>query len=164
VKRLVLLMLGLSAMPAWPAGRIELTTRVPGMVEEVKVVAGQRVKRGDVLVKLNTVVYEARVKEAQAEVDRSRVDEEDAKKDLDRAEELYKRTVSSTTELDAARLRYARAKAGLMAADAHLTIAQKNLADAVLRAPFNGVVVERLAEPGVVTSECQSRTLIILSR
>lgn len=151
-------------MPAWSAGRIELTTRVPGVVEEVRVGVGQRVKKGEVLVKLNTVVYEARVKEAQAEVERSRLDEDDAKKDLDRAEELYRRTVTSTTELDAARLKYARAKAGLMAAEAHLTIAQKNLTDAVLRAPFNGVVAERLAEPGMVTSECQSRTLIILSR
>lgn len=164
MRRLVLVLLGLSAVPAWSAGKVELTTRVPGVVEEVKVAVGQRVKKGDVLVKLNTVVYEARVKEAQAEVERSRVDEEDAKKDLDRAEELYKRTVTSTTELDAARLKYARAKAGLMAADAHLTIAQKNLADAVLKAPFNGVVAERLAEPGIVTTECQSRTLVILSR
>ncbi|HYP68196.1 MAG TPA: efflux RND transporter periplasmic adaptor subunit [Thiobacillaceae bacterium] len=164
MRRLVLVLLGLGALPAWSAGRIELTTRVPGVVEEVRVGVGQRVKKGEVLVKLNTVVYEARVKEAQAEVERSRLDEDDAKKDLDRAEELYRRTVTSTTELDAARLKYARAKAGLMAADAHLTIAQKNLTDAVLRAPFNGVVAERLAEPGMVTSECQSKTLIILSR
>lgn len=164
MKRLVLVFLGLSTLPAWSAGKVELTTRVPGVVEEVKVAVGQRVKKGDVLVKLNTVVYEARVKEAQAEVERNRVDEEDAKKDLDRAEELYKRTVTSTTELDAARLKYARAKAGLMAADAHLTIAQKNLTDAVLIAPFNGVVAERRAEPGIVTTECQSKTLIILSR
>jgi RND family efflux transporter MFP subunit len=162
--RLVLVLLSLSTLPAWSAGKVELTTRVPGVVEEVRVATGQRVKKGDVLVKLNTVVYEAHVKEAQAEVDSSRVDEEDAKKDLDRAEELYKRTVTSTTELDAARLKYARAKAGLMVADAHLTIAQKNLTDAVLKAPFNGVVAERLAEPGIVTTECQSRTLIILSR
>lgn len=164
MRRLALVLLGLSALPAWSAGRIELTTRVPGVVEEVRVGVGQRVKKGEVLVKLNTVVYEARVKEAQAEVERSRLDEDDAKKDLDRAEELYRRTVTSTTELDAARLKYARAKAGLMAAEAHLTIAQKNLTDAVLRAPFNGVVAERLAEPGMVTSECQSKTLIILSR
>ena len=164
MRRLVPVLLGLIALPAWSAGRVELTTRVPGVVEEVMVAAGQHVKKGDVLVRLNTVVYEARVKEAQAEVERSRVDEEDARKDRDRAEELYKRTVSSTTELDTARLKHARAKAELMAADAHLTIAQKNLADAVLRAPFNGVVAERPAEPGMVTTECQSRTLIILSR
>ncbi len=164
MRRLVPVLLGLSALPAWSAGKVDLTTRVPGVVEQVKVSAGQHVKKGDVLVKLNTVVYEARVKEAQAEVERNRVDEEDARKDLDRAEELYKRTVTSTTELDAARLKHARAKAELMAADAHLTIAQKNLADAVLKAPFNGVVAERLAEPGMVTSECQSKTLIVLTR
>jgi RND family efflux transporter MFP subunit len=164
VKRIILLLSCLTSIPAWPAGRVELTTRVPGMVEEVKVNVGQRVKKGDALVRLNDVIYEARLKEAQANVDGNRVDEEDAKKDLDRAEELYRRTVTSTTELDAANLRYARARAGLAAAQARLAIAQKNLADSVLRAPFDGVVTARLAEPGLVTTECQAKTLIILSR
>jgi RND family efflux transporter MFP subunit len=164
MKVLQVLVLCLVSIPAWSAGKVELTTRVPGVVEEVKVHAGQRVKKGDALVRLNSVVFEARVREAQADVDRGQVDEEDAKKDLDRGEELYKRTVTSTTELDAARLKFARAKASLEAARARLTIAQKDLADSVLRAPFNGVVVERLAEPGLVTTECQSRTLIILSK
>jgi len=164
MKVLLLVMLCVGSMPAWSASKVELTTRVPGVVEEVKVNAGQRVKKGDVLVRLNNVVFEARVREAQADVDRNQVDEEDAKKDLDRGEELYKRTVTSTTELDAARLKFARAKASLAAAQARLAIAQKNLADSVLRAPFNGVVAERLAEPGLVTTECQSKTLIILSK
>ena len=159
-----LIVMSLISAPAWPAGKVELTTRVPGVVMEVNVQTNQRVKKGEVLVKLDPAIYEARLKEAQAEVERNRVDAEDAKKDLDRAEELYKRTVSSTTELDAARLKYARASAGLSAAQARLTMAQKNLADSVLRAPFNGTVAARLAEPGLVTTECQSKTLIILSR
>ena len=164
MKGFVLLVLCTVSLPVLSAGKVELSTRVPGVVEEVKVKAGQRVKKGEVLVRLNNVIFQARVKEAQAEVDRNQVDEEDAKRDLDRAEELYRRTVTSTTELEAARLKYDRATAGLAAAQARLAIAQKNLSDTVLKAPFNGVVAERLAEPGLVTTECQSKALIILSR
>ena len=48
---------------------------------------------------------------------------------------------------------------------ANLTIANKNLEYSILRAPFNGVVSKRLAEPGmVVSAELQPATLIILSK
>jgi RND family efflux transporter MFP subunit len=152
------------SLSAHANNQVALTTRVPGVVAEVVVSPGQHVKKGEALLRLDPTIYEARVKEMQAGVDRAQVDEADAKKDLDRQEELYRRTVTSTTELDAAKLRYAKTRADLDAAQARLTIATQNLADSVLRAPFSGVVSKRLAEPGVVTTDCQSKTLIILSK
>ncbi|MEQ1668716.1 MAG: efflux RND transporter periplasmic adaptor subunit, partial [Sulfuriferula sp.] len=78
---------------------------------------------------------------------------------------LYDRAVSSTTEYDQARLRYARADGYYREAQAKLTIAKKNLEYTTLRAPFNGVVSKRLAEPGmVVSAELQPATLIILNK
>ncbi len=146
-------------------GRIELSTRVSGVVEEVLVRAGQSVKKGAVLVRLNKVIYQAQVDEASAEGERLRAEEAEAKRDLDRAQELYSRTVSSTTELDAARLRHTRAKSALNVAEARLTIAKKNLLDTELRAPFNGVVAALPAAPGVVVAaDCQPRVLVVMRR
>ncbi|MDT3705367.1 MAG: efflux RND transporter periplasmic adaptor subunit [Thiobacillus sp.] len=146
------------------ADKLELTTRVSGVVAEVLVKPGQRVKKGAVLLRLDTTVLQARLDEASAEEARARADEADAKRDMERAQELFNRTVSSTTELDAAVLRHARAQANLTVAAARRTIAQKNLDDAELRAPVDGVVN---ALPGgigtVVTAECQPKTLVILS-
>ena len=147
------------------AADIELTTRVSGVVEDVYVKPGQSVKKGAVLLRLNKVIYQAQVLEAGAETERLRAEAAEAKRDLDRAEELYSRTVSSTTELDSAKLRYTRAQSALTVAEARATIAKKNLADSELKAPFNGVVAAVPAAPGViVASDCQPRALVVMRR
>ena len=147
------------------AADIELSTRVSGVVEEVLVKVGQSVKKGTVLLRLNKVIYQAQVDEAGAESERLRAEEAETKRDLDRAQELYSRTVSSTTELDTAKLRQTRAKSALTVAEARLTIAKKNLLDTELRAPFNGVVAALPAAPGVVVAaDCQPRVLVVMRR
>lgn len=152
------------ANPLWAAESIELTTRVSGVVDQVLVKAGQRVSKGTVLLRLEKTILQARLDEAVAEHARAVADESDAKRDLDRAQELFDRTVSSTSELDAAKLRHARAQAALAAANARQVIAQQNLNDAELKAPFDGVVGSVPGAPGtVVVAECQPRTLIVLN-
>lgn len=156
--------LGLLASNALAAD-VELSTRVSGVVEDVYVQPGQSVKKGAVLLRLNKVIYQAQVLEAGAETERLRAEAAEAKRDLDRAEELYSRTVSSTTELDSAKLRHTRAQSALTVAEARATIAKKNLADTELKAPFNGVVAAVPAAPGVVVaSDCQPRALVVLRR
>lgn len=147
------------------AADIELTTRVSGVVEDVYVKPGQSVKKGAVLLRLDKVIYQAQVLEAGAETERLRAEAAEAKRDLNRAEELYSRTVSSTTELDSAKLRHTRAQSALTVAEARATIAKKNLADSELKAPFNGVVAAVPAAPGVVVaSDCQPRALVVMRR
>jgi RND family efflux transporter MFP subunit len=153
-----------AAGPLWAAERVELTTRVSGVVEEVLVKPGQRVKKGAVLLRLDKTVLQAQLDEATAEQARADADDGDARRELERAEELFNRTVSSASELEAATLRHARAKAALSGANARRVIAQKNLADAELKAPFNGVVKSVPGGPGtVVTADCQPKTLVILN-
>ncbi|MBW8369858.1 MAG: efflux RND transporter periplasmic adaptor subunit [Thiobacillus sp.] len=151
------------ASPLWAADKVELTTRVSGVVDQVLVKPGQRVKKGAVLLRLDKTVLQARLDEAAAELTRAQADEGDAKRELERAQELFNRTVSSTSELDAATLRYARAQAALSGANARRAIAQKNLSDAELKAPFDGVVSAVPGAPGtVVAADCQPRPLVIL--
>lgn len=157
---------GLLVFSTQAADRVELSTRVSGVVEEVLVSPGQKVKKGERLLRLNKVIYQAKVDEASAELERARADEADARRDQDRVQELYNRTVSSTTELDAAKLRHVRAKSTLIALEARLTVAKKNLADSELKAPFDGVVAAIPAAPGtVVSADCQQpRPLIWMTR
>ncbi len=151
--------------PLWAADRLELTTRVSGVVEAVLVKPGQHVKKGAVLLRLDRTVLQARLDEAMADQMRAQADEADAKRELGRAQELYDRTVSSTSELEAAQLRHARAQAALSASRARRVIAQKDLADAELKAPFDGVVDAVPGGPGtVVAADCQPKPLIVLSR
>lgn len=154
----------LATAPLWAADRVELTTRVSGVVDQVLVKVGQRVGKGTVLLRLDRTILQARLDEAAAELARAQADEGDAKRELERAQELFNRTVSSTTELDAATLRHVRAQAAVAAATARRVIAQKNLQDAELKAPFSGVISALPGVPGtVVAADCQPKTLVILS-
>jgi Multidrug resistance efflux pump len=144
---------------------VALTTPVSGVVKSVLVRQGQSVKKGQKLVVLDDAIFQARVMEAQGSVERLQAAAQEAERDLKRAKELYSRAVSSTTELEQAQVRYSQANGLYKEAQARLIIARKNLEYSTLRAPFDGTVSKRLAEPGMVVSvELQPVTLIILNK
>lgn len=162
--RVISLIMLLVVSNAW-AVDVPLTTAVAGVIKSVSVTQGQSVKKGQVLLSLDDTIYQARVLEAQAGVSRLQAEAAEAERDLKRAKELYDRAVSSTTEYDQAKLRYARADGLYQEARARLIIAKKNLEYSVLRAPFDGAVSKRLVEPGMVVSpELQPQALIVLSK
>ena len=86
----------------------------------------------------------------------------EAQQQLDRAKSLAARSLLSTSDLDAAQTHYDTAKAAhdnaiatarqlradIEAQSSSLRLAQRELRDAVIRAPFDGVVAERLVSPG----------------
>lgn len=153
------------AVPALAADSVRLSTPVSGVVKEVYVQAGQRVKKGARLLALDNTRYQAKLMEAEAGLLRLKQEFDDADKDLKRADELYARGVSSTTEIDAAKLRHARAAASYKEAEARRIIAQKNLDDTILLASFDGIVKAREAEPGMVVAvECTPPALIVLGK
>ena len=147
------------------SGRTSLTLPVSGVVDQVFVQAGQRVGKGEVLANLDATLFKASVAEQRADMDRLAEEQADAKRDLDRVQELYARTVASTTELDAARLRFARVSSGLAAVQARVERARRQLAESELRAPFDAVILQRQAESGmVITSQCQPAVMFTVAR
>lgn len=160
--------------PSWAADvastlqwsqRVELSMPVSGVVRAVYANAGERVKKGQALLTLDAAAYQAGVAESQAELARHKEEDLDAKRNLDRVQELYNRTVIATSELEQAQTRLVRAKAGTNAAQARLAHTQKTLGDATLRAPFDALVLARQAEPGqAVASQLQPQTLFVVAR
>ncbi len=147
------------------SGKVTLTLPVSGVLENVVAQPGQRVMQGELLASLEPALFKIGVAEARADLDRFGEEHADAGRDLERVRELYARTVASTTELDAARLRFARAEAGLAAAQARVERARRLLADSELRAPFDAQVLIRHGEPGlVITSQCQPAAVFTIAR
>lgn len=145
--------------------RVELSTPVSGIVQEVNVEVGDKVNKGQVLLSLDSTAYRARVEESQSEITRLNAEAEEDKRELDRVTELHERTVVSTTELDRARLKLVRSQSALSEARARLRQNQKALDDASIRAPFDAVVVLRQAEPGLsVAAGLQPQMLLTLAR
>lgn len=144
--------------------RIELGTLVSGLVSEVPVRAGQQVDRGAVLLRLDPRGFRARLARAEAALVRARVRFEEARREDERAIELYDRTVLSDRERQLAAIALEEARAELQAAEAQQVQAGLDRERSVIRAPFAGLVVRVDAAPGqVVVSQLQSRPLVVLA-
>lgn len=145
--------------------RVEVSPRVSGVVESVNVQTGERVKQGQALLTLDNRLYRARIAETQAQAARQQAEAAEAKRDLGRVQELYKRGVIATGELDQAKLRNNRAQAGAGETAARLSQQRRNFDDTILRAPFDALVVERRVEPGQnLVVELQAQPVFVLAR
>jgi membrane fusion protein, multidrug efflux system len=113
--------------------RAELSFNVPGFVAEFAPAEGSPVRAGQVLARLDDAVFRSRVDAAQSEFDR-------AKTDLERYQRLY------DTEFAVARSEVDDRRSRLEVARTNLAAARQDLADTVIKAPFNGVITKRRLE------------------
>ncbi|HCA26905.1 MAG TPA: hypothetical protein DEP05_04570 [Betaproteobacteria bacterium] len=145
--------------------RVEVSPRVSGIVQAVNVQVGDRVKKGEALLTLERRIYRDRAAESAARVARYRAEAREAARHYQRIKNLYDRTVISTSVLDSATMRNDRARAMLNEAKARLALDRQNLWDAVLRAPFDALVVARYAQPGEsVVVELRPQPVMVLAR
>jgi len=148
---------------AW-AARVQLGTVVSGPVSGVPVVPGQSVEQGQLLVELDQRLYQARVAQARAELDRAQLRREEAGRELERARELYDRTVLSIHERTLAEIAAAEADAAYRNAQAALTEARLEQEYSRVTAPFAGLVVAVLVAPGeAVANRLQVQPLVVLA-
>ncbi len=144
--------------------RVELSTPLTATVTEVLVEAGDAVKKGQVLLRLDARAVQARAQRAQAELNRLRVTRDEAELELRRAVTLHRRKLLSDHELQETRIDAAQAESDFTAAQAANAQAQLDLEHCTLRAPFDGVVVQRSAEPGqTVVSSLKPETLLVVA-
>jgi len=117
---------------------VTLGAEVPGMIREVAFESGRVVRRGAVMVRLDTSNEEAQLAAALA-------DAELAKNALERARALRKGGANSPADLEVAEARAKQTEA--LAANIRATIAKKTI-----RAPFDGRVAMKQVERGQVVS------------
>ena len=131
-----------------PIDQTIVKARVAGRLAEVLVREGDRVTKGQVLARFETNELQSRVNERQSAVDAAKADARWTARDLSDKQQLATRNIVSQSALDAARAS-AEGKASMVSvAEAQLEIARRNLADAEVLAPFDGVVGERIANQG----------------
>jgi RND family efflux transporter MFP subunit len=126
----------------------EVATDLEGLVTEISFDEGNAVRRGDVLVVLDSQLLDAEIAAAQATLEQNDVDLQNARRDLERVEGLYKNGAISETDYDtylAQKLRLEKLAAVLEAKRDKLLIskAKKNI-----RAPYSGIVVQQNTELG----------------
>lgn len=122
--------------------------KVAGEVREVLVREGEPVKAGQVLVKMDASDYQARVDQARGALMAARGQLDIAAKTRDNNKALLDKGFISKNAFDNAESQYEIARANVESARGALDVAQKALADTVIRAPISGLVSSRTVQPG----------------
>jgi len=145
--------------------RTNLTLPVSGVVDEVLVSNGQVITQGKTLLKLDTRRVKAQLQAARARLSRFKPGRDEAKRELDRAEELFDRTVLSEVELQRAKIDFAEKDAELQEARSEVTEAMLNLEYSELKAPFDLVVLNVHAIKGqAVINRLQAIPLLEIAK
>lgn len=153
-----------------------IASRLTGYVAELHYLEGDRFRKGDVLVRLDDADAQSQLQRAEADLARTRLQQGSLNADLAaariaaqaahdrtaRADALYKIKGVSLEQLQSEQSNQAAAdarlsgtqaavdgyQASLRAAEAAVRSAHENLAYAVIRAPFDGMVAARPVQPG----------------
>lgn len=125
-----------------------ITPTISGLVQEIYVSLGSRVKQGQPLFKLRQTDIKLRIRQLQHSLTLTKSEQRDAKKDLQTNIGLRKRGAVSQEVLDNVRTRYEIAAAQFGIAQAQLAQARQNLKDTEVVAPYDGVITERNIDEG----------------
>jgi RND family efflux transporter MFP subunit len=131
-----------------PRNMTPIGTQEGGTVRAIYVEVGDRVKRGQPLASLDLSDFQFGAQQADAALEAAKVAFETAEKDYQRFENLHKDGSISPSDFDKATLGYKAAKAQVRQAEAMRGLAHNRLGNAVIRAPFDGQVTQRLVNLG----------------
>ena len=134
----------------------DLGFRVGGKILERAVNMGQRVQKGQVLMRLDALDLELALAAQKANVEAARAKYTQAKADEARYAALVKSGAVSHQEYDQARATLDSAKAQFDAAEAQARVSNNSSEYAVLLADADGVIVRTLSEPGQVVAAGQT--------
>jgi membrane fusion protein (multidrug efflux system) len=127
---------------------VDAASRVAARIAAIPVHAGDRVQRGQVLAALDASDLRAGLAQARAQLEAARGQLHRAAADEQRFAALFARGSVTASEHDAAEAAYRGALGQVGQAEAAVAAARASLVYATVRSPVDGVVVERLAEPG----------------
>ncbi|GAB4400914.1 MAG: efflux RND transporter periplasmic adaptor subunit [Rhodoferax sp.] len=164
-----------------PTRTVNIGSELSGTVRRVLVDVNDTVKKGQVLVELDTdklrdqvVRAQSALELAQAQLAQAQATHDEAQANLARLEDVAQRSggqVPSAAELDTARASVRRAQAGLASAQANVVSAkatlsteETNVSKASIRSPIDGVILTRSVDPGnAVAASLQAVTLLTIA-
>ena len=157
---------------------VQVGSQVSGRIAELYADFGQRVKKGEVIAKLDRRMFEAQAEQGRAnqeaavgDLGKAHAQAEEAERKLERAEVLAKQNLISKAELDAAVTGDKAAKAAVAAATGNRSQAaagyhqaKVNLGYTTIVSPINGIVISRNVDVGqTVAASLQAPTLFTIA-
>ena len=128
--------------------QVPVGTQVSGVVTGLYADFNSLVKKGQVIARIDTTLWETQLKDSEAGLQRAQASYENAKADFNRNKRLAEAKLIATSDLEAKELVLKSAEASLQSAKASLSRARINLGYCTITAPVDGVVVSRVVDEG----------------
>jgi len=133
----------INALVSVPVG-----TQVSGVVTALYADYNSLVKKGQIIARIDTTVWETQLRDAEASLQRAQAAFENAKADFNRNKRLAALQLVADSDLEAKELALKTASGNLESAKAALAKARINLGYCTIQAPVDGVVVARSVDVG----------------
>lgn len=148
-----------------PLTEATVKAKVAGELVAVTVREGESVKQGQLLARIDLTEVQAKVAAREADVAATKAQLVWADKNRSQQKALLDKSFISQSAFDNIQSNYDVAIAKQHAAEAELVVARKSMGDAVLVAPFSGIVSLRHAQPGErVSLDAKVVSIVDLSR
>ncbi len=125
-----------------------VSAKIQGRLAELRVEEGSHVRQGDIIARLDSADYQAQMDVARAQVQHAEADLAEQQRQQRITQNLAQAHVVSQDQLDAASSRVRLSEAALAQSRAGLAVSEANYQNTLIRAPFSGVVVKKMAEVG----------------
>jgi HlyD family secretion protein len=143
---------------------VQVGTQVSGQVSAILADYNDRVRRGQLIARIDPTLQQQAVSEALAGLERAQAELSQAQRDFDRNQQLFERKVLTEAEFNNSQYRLAVARATLRSAQVSLARARQNLAYTSIYSPIDGIVVERNVDVGqTVAASLQAPQLFLIA-
>ncbi len=132
----------------YPEVQVTITPEVSGEIISLPVKEGMKVSKGEVLMMIKPDIYIAMKGQADASLSSARASLDRSESEYKRQQELYKKGLISSSDLEQAKTTYEVAKAGYDQADQAVKQAQENLNKTTIYSPMDGTISELKVELG----------------
>ena len=127
---------------------VQISADIMGRIEQLPITEGDEVKKGQLLVKIDSRAREMDVARAEGALLSSKSSMEIARLSWQREKELFSKGLSSQARLDEAASRFEQAEAQVQIAQADLDRSQDQLEKCTIRSPMDGIVTQLNSEEG----------------
>lgn len=133
-----------------PIDRVEIKSKASGRIEELAIEVGDFVKKGDLIARLDQKDESAELEQAKANLAIAEAELKQAQHTYDRRDQLFAKGLVSEEEIGQIELSLATAKGKLLQAQTTLERAQESFAESIVRAPIDGIVLQKYVEEGQI--------------
>jgi HlyD family secretion protein len=141
---------------------VQVGTQVSGQISAILVDFNDRVRKGQLLARIDPVLHQQAVAEAEAALDRAQAQLTLATEEYERNRQLFAQQIVTAAEFGVVESDHAVARSSLRSAQINLDRARQNLSYTAIHAPIDGVIVSRDVDVGQTVAASLSAPQLFL--